>query len=84
MASSREIERLHHNCAAPDDDMYELYQYIKTNGLYNKIRSLSPETKALGLKAFSTKTENEFLTSLENVLTHLVLNKKIMVHHEVP
>lgn len=84
VASSREIERLHHNCADQDDDMYELYQYVKTNGVYNKIRSLSPETKALGLKAFSTKTENEFLTSLENVLTNLDLNRKIIVRHEVP
>lgn len=84
MTSSNEIERLHNDCDNQDDDMYELYQYVKTNGTYNKIKTLNPETKALGLKAFSTETENDFLNTLEHALSNLNLDKKICVSHEVP
>lgn len=78
-----EIERLHNSCTG-DDDIYELYQYVRTNGSYDKIKTLNPETKALGLKPFSTETEHEFLTTLNNVLTNIDLDKKIWAQHEVP
>jgi hypothetical protein len=57
---------------------------VKSNGKYDKIKTLNPETKALGLKAFSTETENEFLNTLELALTNLNFDKKISVQHEVP
>lgn len=84
MTSSEDIERLHNNCKDQDDDIYELYKYVKTNGKYDNIRTLNPETKALGLKAFSTETENKFLNTLEIALSNLNLEKKIYVGHEVP
>lgn len=83
VASPQELERLHH-AQQGDDDIYELYQYVKSNGTYKDITMCEPETKACGLKPYSTETENEFLQTLNNALSNLDLNKRFFVGHEVP
>lgn len=82
ITSPKDIERLH-NEASENDDLYELYQYVKTNGTYNNIKTLDPDTRALGLKAFSSETENDFLETLDTALSNLNLDEKIVVCKEI-
>lgn len=58
LADSKELERLHAGQA--DDDLYELAQYIKTNGK-SEITEKHISSRALGIQPFSTATENAFL-----------------------
>lgn len=101
VASEKELERLHNATSSSgmrrdsgerikrgenSDDIFELYKYVSSNGKF-KITTLLPETQALGLKAFSTETESEFLETLNNAITNIDLDKigkKIFVQHEVP
>lgn len=91
VASEKELERLHNATTTSSgkngDDIFELYKYVTTNGKFDKITTLLPETQALGLKAFSTETEGEFLETLNNVIANIDLDKigkKIFVEHEHP
>lgn len=61
LADSKELERLHAGQA--DDDLYELAQYIKTNGK-SEITEKHISSRALGIQPFSTATENAFLENL--------------------
>lgn len=94
----REIQRLHEigvqeehseentKCLNPGkiDDIYDLVNYIKTKGSY-KITPYKASSRALGLKPFSTETEEEFLTTLGHALDN-VINRpgKCSVKKEVP
>lgn len=83
LTTSKIIEKLHNNSSGERDDIYDLYQYVKSEGKYDKIISLNPETRALGLKAFTTETESEFLETLENAMSVLDLDKNLFAQHEV-
>lgn len=61
LTNGKELERLHAGQA--DDDLYELAQYIKTNG-HSKITEKHISSRALGIQPFSTATENAFLEIL--------------------
>ena len=65
LADSKELERLHAGQA--DDDLYELAQYIKTNGK-SEITEKHISSRALGIQPFSTATENAFLENLTHAL----------------
>ena len=81
LADSKELERLHAGQA--DDDLYELVQYIKTNGK-SEITEKHISSRALGIQPFSTATENAFLENLTHALENIWLSQsKYVIHKEV-
>jgi len=76
------LHRLH--AGATDDDIYELVNYVKTNGI-SKITEKSPMSRALGIKPYSTETEEIFLQTLRHALDNVPLHTgKYSVQREVP
>ena len=69
LSSSSELERLHKN--GEDDDLYELAEYVQKNGSC-KITSRETSSRALGIKPYSTETEDAFLTTLNHALSNLL------------
>jgi hypothetical protein len=81
LTNGKELERLHAGQA--DDDLYELAQYIKTNG-HSKITEKHISSRALGIQPFSTATENAFLENLTHALENIWLSQsKYVIHKEV-
>lgn len=81
LANGKELERLHKES---DDDLYELVQYIRTNG-QSEITKRHISSRALGVQPFSTETENAFLQSLTHALGNIWLSEgRYAVHKEVP
>lgn len=75
------IERLHHE---EKDDLYELVRYVKENGA-TEVTPVAARSRALGVKPFSTETEEAFLKSLSHALGNIWLSEsKFSVHKEVP
>lgn len=67
-----------------EDDFYELVQYVKENGNYEVIPKDS-HSRALGVKPFSTETEEAFLTSLTHAMGNIWLSgNRFSVKKEVP
>lgn len=80
-SSMKNLERLHQ----PDqkDDMYELAEYIQSKGTSEVSADLT-NSRALGIKPYSTKTESDFLESLNHALDNVLNNqKRCTVKHEV-
>lgn len=73
------IERLHKN----NDDLYELVQYVKTKGEY-KVSPKHSHSRALGLKTYSTKTEDDFFENINHVLSVVDPHKRYSVKTQVP
>ena len=81
LASSKELERLHGD--NPDDDLYELVNYIKTNG-QSVVTKKEVSSRALGVQPFSTATENAFLDNLTHALGNIWLTQsRYTIHKEV-
>ena len=81
IADSRQIERLRN--PMDDDDLYELVQYIKTNG-ESAISSKVVVSRALGIKPYSTETENAFLQNLSHAIVNIMPERRrYVVQHEV-
>ena len=81
MADTSQIERLHKN--EEDDDLYELIQYVRTNGT-SVVTPKQANSRALGVKPFSTKTEAAFLENLTHALENIWLSQnKFSIHKEV-
>lgn len=89
IGSEKEINRLHEeaskipmrkeeNC----DDVFELKNYMKLNGQY-KITPYATQSRALGIKPYSTQTEEEFLATLSHALDNVIGYKKCSVKKEV-
>ncbi len=80
-SNSEELKRLHKNNDA--DDLYELTEYVKKNGEY-KITPRESSSRALGIKPYSTETENTFLTTLNHAISTLIESDgKFSVEQEV-
>lgn len=81
LSSNKELERLHDK--SNDDDLYELVQYVKHNGQ----TAVTPKThtsRALGIKPYSTETEQAFLENLNHALDNVLnTNQKCVVQKEV-
>lgn len=76
------LNRLH--AGATDDDIYELVNYVKTNGISN-VTEKAPLSRALGIKPYSTDTEEMFLQTLRHTLSNIPLHTgKYIVQREVP
>lgn len=83
ISSDKELERLHATQEGPDD-IYELAQYVKFKGT-TTVTPRAVSSRALGVKPYSTKTEEAFLETLNHALDNIFLMEtKHVVEHEVP
>ena len=85
LSSTKNLERLHKN--SEEDDLYELIQYTRTNG-ESRITQKVAESRALGVKPFTTKTEEAFLGTLRHALGNIwhtqnkyVVEKEVAISH---
>ena len=81
LASKKELERLHGSDS--DDDLYELVNYVRTNG-QSVVTKKQVSSRALGVQPFSTATENAFLDNLTHALGNIWLSQsRYTIHKEV-
>ena len=80
LSSQKALERLHRD---GQDDLYELVQYVQTNGT-SEVTPRGSASRALGIKPYSTELEAAFLTTLNHALDN-VLNtqRRCSVQREV-
>lgn len=77
---NKELNRLH---GEGRDDIYELVQYVRTNGT-SEVTPRTNASRALGIKPYSTETEAAFLTTLNHALENVLnTDKKCIVRKEV-
>ena len=82
LSDSRNLERLHRKDA--EDDLYELIQYTKTRGK-SQVTQKKANSRALGVKPFSTATEEAFLQNLNHALDNIWLShNRYSIQKEVP
>lgn len=82
LADLNSLNRLHKN--GEDDDLYELVQYVKQNG-ESVVTPKIANSRALGVKPFSTATEEAFLNNLTHALGNIWLSdNRYVIHKEVP
>ncbi len=82
LASLTELERLH--CADGDDDLYELIQYIQSNGT-SQVTSKQVKSRAFGIKPYNADTEAAFFESLNHAMSVIQsTNKKYVTKTNVP
>ena len=81
LASGEDLSRLH--TQDERDDIYELAEYVRTNGR-SRVTGLQVSSRALGVKPYSTETEDAFLISLNHALDNIaVQHRQCVVHKEV-
>ncbi|MCM1123601.1 MAG: AAA domain-containing protein [Eubacterium sp.] len=81
LSSKKNLERLHQK--EGDDDLYELAQYVWSNGT-STVTPKQAESRALGVKPFSSVTEEAFLQNLTHALENIWLTQsKYTIHKEV-
>lgn len=81
LSSTRNLERLHQE--GSEDDLYDLIRYVQTNG-QSQVAPKEVRSRALGVKPFSTATEEAFLTTLNHALDNLWLSQnRFSVEKEV-
>lgn len=66
------LARLHQKDG--EDDLFELVQYVKKNG-ESHVTQKRANSRALGVKPFSTKTEEAFLANLNHALENIWLSQ---------
>ena len=77
-----QLNSLHH--PGDDDDLFELCNYVSSNGI-TTITERAPESRALGIKPYSTETETAFLETLNHAINAMMITKtKYVVKKEVP
>lgn len=81
VGSKQNLERLHDREAV--DDIYELAEYVRTSGK-STVTPQHVSSRALGIKPYSTETEEAFLTSLNHALWNVLNGGRCSVKREVP
>lgn len=82
LGSQKNLRRLHQE--EGQDDLYELVQYVNSNGK-TAVTPKKANSRALGVKPFSTATEEAFLQNLTHALGNIWLSQsRYAVHKEVP
>ncbi|MBP3240908.1 MAG: DUF2726 domain-containing protein [Oribacterium sp.] len=82
LADPVNLNRLHSQ-SETDDDLYELVQYVKDEGK-TVVTPKETNSRALGVKPFSTETETAFLENLTHALENIWLTQsKYVIHKEV-
>ena len=80
LSDSKNLSRLHKES---DDDLFELIEYVKKNGT-SQVTKKTVNSRALGVKPFSTETEEAFLENLTHALENIWLSqKRYAIHKEV-
>ncbi len=88
LTNNQELQRLHiQSKDDQNDDMYELAQYIKNKGNY-QVKQIQTNSRALGIKPYSTETEDAFMTTLSHALSNITqmensctIKKEVAVAH---
>ena len=81
LSNTENLARLHQKDG--DDDLYELVRYVKMNG-GSQVTQKKANSRALGVKPFSSATEEAFLKNLNHALENLWLSQsRFVVHKEV-
>lgn len=85
VSSEKELERLHR--PEEDDDLYELVQYVKHKG-QTQVTPRVSASRALGIKPYSTQTEQAFLDNLNHALDNVlntdnrcIVQKEVSISH---
>lgn len=85
LSSLENVKRLHRD--NEEDDLFELIQYTRTNGESNITPKLA-ESRALGVKPFTTQTEETFLGTLRHALGNIwhtsnryIIEKEVAISH---
>ena len=82
LSSARNLERLH--TSEGDDDLYELAAYVRSNGR-TTVTPKQANSRALGVKPYSSATEEAFLKNLTHALENIWMTQsRYAVHKEVP
>ena len=82
LGSSKNLDRLH--CMSDQDDLYELIDYIKSNGS-SQVSQRTAMSRALGIKPYSTETEAAFMENLNHAIDNIQPSgSRYSVHKEVP
>ena len=83
LSNMAQLDRLHSGSDG-DDDLYELVQYTRTQG-ESQVSEKPANSRALGIKPYSTRTESAFLENLNHALDNALLGgSRCVVHKEVP
>lgn len=81
LSSRQELERLH--AGETDDDLYDLYRYVRTSGV-SEVAPKPAASRALGIKPYSTRTEDDFLENLNHALDNVfTAGSRCVVRREV-
>lgn len=81
LSSMKNLGRLHSE--EGEDDLYDLIRYVRTNGSF-RVASRETKSRALGIKPFSSVTEEAFLATLNHALDNMWLTQnKFSVEKEV-
>ena len=82
-SSEKELRRLHAG-NLNDDDLFDLFQYIKSEGEH-EVAQRFVESRALGIRPYSTETETMFMESLNLALDNAFQDgSRFTVRKEVP
>lgn len=82
LSSARNLDRLH--TSEGDDDLYELAAYVRSNGK-TTVTPKQANSRALGVKPYSSATEEAFLKNLTHALENIWMTQsRYAVHKEVP
>ena len=82
LGSEKELRRLHG--ASDQDDLFELVEYIKSNG-ESRVTQRTVLSRALGIKPYSTETESAFMENLTHAIDMIQPSVgRYSVHKEVP
>lgn len=81
LSDSKNLARLHQQDS--EDDLFELVQYVRKNG-ESQVTQKKVNSRALGVKPFSTATEEAFLANLNHALENIWLSQsRYVVRKEV-
>ena len=84
LADDKNMQRLHGMKPEEEDDLYELLQYVKHNG-ETTVTPRNSSSRALGIKPYSTKTEEAFLENLNHALDNVLNGEgRCSIKKEVP
>lgn len=81
LSDKKNLDRLHSNDSS--DDLFELVEYVRKNG-ESQVTRKKANSRALGVKPFSTLTEETFLQTLSHALENIWLSQnRFSIHKEV-
>lgn len=84
VGDEKNVKRLHELHPEEKDDLYELVDYVKTRGK-STITPRNTNSRALGVKPYSSRTEDAFLENLSHALENIMnAEGRCSIKKEVP